>query len=71
MRLLLNENRKAVFLITLEQEITYLFFRLKHEESELKTKQAELKSTAKGYEKDKAALNNLIKDRNKLEVCWI
>lgn len=42
--------------------------KLKHEESELKRKQADLKSTAKGYEKDKASMDNLDREKNKIQV---
>ena len=51
--------------------IFFLYFnsaRLKHEESELKTKQSDLKSTAKGYEKDKVAFEAMRKDLAKIEV---
>ena len=43
---------------------------MKHEESELKKKQADLKSTAKGYEKDKVAFEAMKKDLLKIEVCF-
>ena len=42
---------------------------MKHEEGELKKKQADLKSTAKGYEKDKIAFEAMKKDLSKIEVC--
>ena len=42
---------------------------MKHEEGELKKKQADLKSTAKGYEKDKVAFEAMKKDLSKIEVC--
>ena len=46
----------------------FLFPRMKHEEGELKKKQADLKSTEKGYEKDKVAFQAMRKDLSKIEV---
>lgn len=42
--------------------------KLKNAQSELKKKQAELKKTEKEYEKDKANLQNIEKNKSKLEV---
>ena len=42
--------------------------RLKHSESELKKKKADLKSTEKGYEKDVDVAEKLKKEQEKIEV---
>ena len=44
------------------------YTRLKHSESELKKKRADLKSTEKGYAKDAADADKLKKDQDRIEV---
>lgn len=46
----------------------YYFDRLKHDENEYKKKQSDLKSTAKGYEKDKLTFDAAKKEKEKIEV---
>ena len=46
----------------------FLSQRLKHSDSELKKKKADLKTTEKGYEKDAAVAEKLKNEQDKIEV---
>jgi len=51
-----------------DTEMKQAQIKLKHEESELTRKQADLKSTAKGYDKDKASMDNLDREKTKIQA---
>ena len=49
-------------------KVVFVILRLKHAQQEIKKKQADLKKTEQGYQKDKSAYDDVQKNLKALEV---